>query len=829
MKKRFFKAFILITGLVLLMNNNLYGIMENEQNQSVVRKYEGLKIVLDQTDQGIMTIEYTFNDFSRQEVLINGNHYEKLRLGNESSTSEKGMPELPVVCRSVIIPDEAHMTVKVASSEYYVLKGINIAPSKGVLYRNVNPDHIPYEFNETYQRDAWYPEEIIELTEPYILRDFRGQVVRVYPFQYNPARNELRVYSRVSVQVYSDRKSTINVLERKTPLISIDPDFKRTYEKHFLNFGLNSRYAPVEEHGNMLVITYDNFSSAMEPFVAWKNMKGLPTQMVRLSEIGNTEYNIKDYITDYYNTRGLTYVLLVGDIQQMPSFHFNFSGEQGASDPTYSYIVGNDHYPDLFVGRFSAQNLSEVSNMVQRSIEYEQYPQIGATWYHQGTGIASNEGTGDDGEYDWEHIRNIRTGLLDYTYSLVDELYDGSHGGGDASGNPTTTMVSNAINSGRSVINYCGHGGPTSWGTSGFSNGNVTSLVNHNTLPFIWSVACSNGAFDDVTTCFAEAWLRATNSGEPTGAVAAFMSSILQSWSPPMEAQDEMNAILVESYQDNIKRTFGGISFNGCMSMNDKYGSAGYQMTDTWHVFGDPALEVRTASPGNLVVTHNPSISVGSNGFDVMVTGAQNALCALSRDGILLGSGYTNGAGRALIHLEEPLTSGSDLKLVVTGYNMVPYEVTINVNTGEPVLYVDDSHLGFAILNGNWRYGSNPEACNGEGYYIRQGSGLSNVAWRVDHIMTPGTYDVYAWKFEHSRMFLMATDAHYKVHHSAGESDWIIVDQSTPGNEWIYLGSFEFDTGAVQSIELTDQANGVVIADVVKLVGNNPRYDYIKR
>ena len=39
-----------------------------------------------------------------------------------------------------------------------------------------------------------------------------------------------------------------------------------------------------------------------------------------------------------------------------------------------------------------------------------------------------------------------------------------------------------------------------------------------------------------------------------------------------MAGQDEMNAILAESYSNNTKRTFGGLSFNGMNQMNDDYG-----------------------------------------------------------------------------------------------------------------------------------------------------------------------------------------------------------------------------------------------------------------
>ena len=60
-----------------------------------------------------------------------------------------------------------------------------------------------------------------------------------------------------------------------------------------------------------------------------------------------------------------------------------------------------------------------------------------------------------------------------------------------------------------------------------------------------------NGNFKN-TTCFAESWLRATNNGVPTGAIAFLGSTINQSWNPPMCAQDEMNDILSEAYSDNI-------------------------------------------------------------------------------------------------------------------------------------------------------------------------------------------------------------------------------------------------------------------------------------
>jgi len=342
----------------------------------------------------------------------------------------------------------------------------------------------------------------------------------------------------------------------------------------------------------------------------------------------------------------------------------------------YSFIVGSDNYQDLFVGRFSAQNTGDLETQVERSIEYEKNPQSGADWYHNGTGIASNQGPGDDGEYDDEHIDFIRDDLLAYTYTLVDQIYDPS---------ATSAMVTNALNDGRSIVNYCGHGSPTSWGSSGFNNNDVNALTNDNMLPFICSVACNNGEFDSYDACFAEAWLRATNSGEPTGAIGIFASSQSQSWDPPMDAEDEIIDILVETYEDNIRTAYGALCFEGTMHMMDEYGSSCYDETDSWTVFGDPSLQVRTDTPSEMTATHNSIIPIGSTTFEVEVEVVENALCAISHDYELLGYGYTDETGYTVINLSEPMpffVEGVDL--VVTAYNKIPYNASVQTGNSYP-------------------------------------------------------------------------------------------------------------------------------------------------
>jgi len=69
---------------------------------------------------------------------------------------------------------------------------------------------------------------------------------------------------------------------------------------------------------------------------------------------------------------------------------------------------------------------------------------------------------------------------------------------------------------------------------------------------------------------------------------------------------------------------------------------------------------------------------------------------------------------------------------------------------------------------------------------------------------------------------MMATNTHYSVMDRNGFSDWITVDQSAPGNKWICLGTFEFDNSSSQGILITDNANGYVVADAIKLVYTGP-------
>ena len=605
------------------------------------------------------------------------------------SMLKEGAPDLPVFTTSIQIPDLAKMQLEVISSEYIDVRVESVIPSRGNITRDININLVPFKKGLTYDKNSFYPDNIAFLRSPYIIRTKRGQTVVFQPFQYNPIDGILRVHTNITISVKADGISTDNPLVRLPSKNRGMREMEEIYSRHFLNnVPTNDRYTPLDENGAMLIICYGPFIDAMQPFIDWKIKKGMHVELYNVDDIGDAA-DIKTFVEDYYYANGINFLLLVGDIAQVPSPRFSEgAGSNSPSDTYYGFIPSQDYYPDVFVGRFSAETVSHVNTMVNRTISYERYPDIDdGSWYIEGAGFASNEGPGDDGEYDNEHMDIIRQKLLNYNYGDIEQVYD-----------PSGTIAEGevAINDGLSIINYTGHGSNGSWGNGcPMNNTNVNSLTNTGMWPWIWSVACVNGEFH-IGTCFAETWLRATDSnGQPTGAIATLMASVNQAWNPPMDGQDEMVDIFVESYENNIKRTFGGLSYNGCMEMNDNYGSQGDLETLYWNTFGDPSFEVRSNYPQPLDVSHSNVIILGSSEL-VIQTNSSEAVAALTKNGIILGVASANENGICQINLEEPASVPGSIDLVITSYNSIPYETEINVIAPEgSYMLLDD----FSISN----------------------------------------------------------------------------------------------------------------------------------
>jgi hypothetical protein len=648
------------------------------QQNLIVQNSGGGKFNFISGDEYASEIEFKIGDvFSKSVDTQNGTAFTISTL-NGTPILEAGYPDLPKMNTSIIIPDDENMQVQVVSAEYTDFENITVAPSKGTLVRTVDPATVPFAYNDLYNHDVFYPYDLAHLGHPYILRDYRAQTITVNPIQYNAVTKTLRVYTSIKLSVSVSNAEAENILVRNANTAPVDLELDRLYAGQFLNYANTSRYSSVADNGSMLIISYPSFESNMTPFLNWKIQRGMKTTMVNTTTTGTTSAAIKTYIQNYYTANpDLKYVLLVGDHAQVPAAMPDGSnGLAGPSDNFYGYLTGSDHYPEIFIGRFSGTTSTEINTQVQRSIEYEKTPTVQGS-FGKSVHIGSDQGPGDDGQMDFEHQRALRTQLLGFTYTSGDELYDGSQGGLDATGDPQPEDVVDLLNEGRGVILYTGHGWDNGCSTSSFSSTQVPTLTNAGKLPFMWSVACVNGNFTG-GTCFAEDLLRTTNgSGQPIGAVVTLMSTINQYWNEPMEGQDEMVNLLINGGVSYSKKTFGALSMNGCMQMNDAYGSSGMDMTDTWTCFGDPSLMVRSATPMALTANHTASDLPGITSVYVTST-VEGALVAITMNNVILGTG-TISAGSATITIPAAV-EGDVMTVTVTAFNYVPHIGTVTIS-----------------------------------------------------------------------------------------------------------------------------------------------------
>ena len=624
------------------------------------------------------------------------------------STAAAGEPNLPMIAVPAIIGDQQHYNIRLIDAQYTDFQ-MEVAPSKGDFPRSVNPDDVPYIYGEAYSTDAFFPAQNVGLYDPYILRDFRGQNMVFYPFAYNPVTHTLRVYYNMTVEMYSDGQLGENTLSRRSSEVRMDPEFGALYQNHFINYseGL-SKYNAVDETGELLIICHDAFMEAMQPFVNWKKQIGRPVTMVGTSVSGFTSDAIKNYIQSQYNSNpNISHILLVGDNAQVQSYFTSSGGYSGRTDQYYGQLVGSDYYNDVIVGRFSAETVDHVTTQVDKVIHYERDVTAADTWLSIGQGVSKNEGAGSGhfGEADYQHIDYIRDTLLHYNYTSIHRDYQNVPGV-----TSSASIISQHINEGVSIINYCNHGSPTSWGVFNYSNSHINALTNDNKLPFIWSVACNNGQLDYSQPCFAEAWMRATNNsnGAPTGAIGGMFSYISQPWQPPMYGQDEMNNVLTE--HRSIKRTLGGISTDGNMKILDQYNSNGQGLAtyQFWLLFGDPTLTVRNAVPDNMNVTHEPSMSSTATSFTVNATNGNGALATLTRNNEIMGSA-TIVNGTCNITFAAPGTSGI-ATLTVFGYNKITYIAEIDIMQGGTQQYTvnvsaNPANGGTVTGGGNYQIG----------------------------------------------------------------------------------------------------------------------------
>lgn len=626
-------------------------------------------------------LEFTVEGYDLSHTRLNGQVFTQIHFDGNIRTRVRGYASLPYLSATLQLPPDKNADIEVVGVEYTDIPLDHpLVPSRGVIYRDQDPSEIPYEIEPASVTDEWYPEMAFDHTQPFILRDVRGLSVYVHPFRYNPARNVLRVYSRITLLLTENNTEPVNPLLK--PQARILKSMDAVYRSVFINYSTNRDDLNIDEAGDILVIATDRDGDAIQDYIQWKREKGYEVSLETVSTGTNVESLIQQA---YDDNNDLLYVQLVGD---WPDIKSNTLGYGSPMDPQLGCVAGSDDYADLCIGRFSSSDTSHVIAQTDKIIAYEKTPDPG-NWYEDATGIASSQGPGDDNETDDEHSDVIFYDKLEpFTYENFNTVYDPAG---------TSAMVSTAVNDGTGVINYTGHGSPSGWGSSGFSISNVQSLVNAGKYPFIVSVACNNGDFHQSSgDCFAEAWLKK----EDAGAVMFLGATISQPWDPPMRGQDYFMDVLTGGYdytahsgQSGIstseqRTTIGSVVFNGLTLMcTESGGSDDWETAKTWTMFGDPSMQVRTAEPAPISLTNTTLISGIPFQTTISTSGGpvEGAMVAISQDGTYL-SALTDATGSVTIN--QTFDPGTAL-LVVTGLNLETYYGSVDVipPSGAYVIY----------------------------------------------------------------------------------------------------------------------------------------------
>lgn len=614
-------------------------------------------------------------------IELNSINYLNFASSHKIVSLEKGKPQLPFFTTTIQLPKTGRSTIKTIYSEADTIFNINVLPSKGNLNRNQNPDSIAYEFDSVYLKNSFFPLENVKMNVPFNLGSIRGQVVTVFPYQFNPVSKQLIHFKKIIFEI-SFNINIKGVNEFASP--EIRPIDYKVHEDLFLNNNetIINKYKAISDLGDLVIITPEAYLKSAKKIRSWKSQRGIQTTILSFKPYENSYDKIKSLISDeYQKNKNLKYVLLIGDSDSLAAFSYGktVDGEELYSDSYYGQLIGTDYYPELFIGRIPG-TFKEIEAIIAKIISYESDPNNSSEWLSSAAGIGSSEGAGygDEGQADWQHQRDLRNNLLNYGYKKVFEFYDGSRGVQDADNNPTPSDIINTFNEGVGLISYTGHGDINTFKTSGFNASQLYQLNNFNKYPFLISVACNHGSFVDAT-CISENLLKASSNDKSTGVVGMAGSSVLMAWAPPMQTQDEFVHLISKIDSLNAPATtLGGLFYNAQLSMLEKYiTNRGDEVMQTWILFADPSMTFRSKTPESinfdLISCENDSneILFSSSNLNCLITITQN-------DTIRFKKEYLGGITKLDLSNINPET---DFTITAFKTNHKPLSQTINMSS----------------------------------------------------------------------------------------------------------------------------------------------------
>ncbi len=536
-----------------------------------------------------------------------------------------GEPGLPGVGYSMVIPQGTYLeSVQVEVLSKIDLPGIHsIAPVLSVPLNQPIPLIIPHS---TDYQGGPFPSDAIQSIDTGNKTGFRIASFSYVPFTWDPATGTLSL-------VTSARLTPVTAPAVDAPRLSLTDYQVRTaisaLHSVVQNPEMLEAYAPEIASGvdgaPWVLIADEALQTTLQPLLDLRatthGSEFKSTQWIYANYTGrDTQEQIRNYLIDAYENQGLVYALIVGDFGETTRLSGIKIGSTGpeyfVTDLYYSDLDGSwdidgdsvfgelgdglDYYSDIYTGRFSSDNSSRLSTMVNRVIAYETASPAG-DW--QTTALLAGAGLWPESGY-WGSFICDSIALRIPESWTVHKLYETS------ASHPNNQIE--LYNNGVSYSSLNGHGNPGGvyWlnfpPTALVTKVNYTGLTNIDMPVVFHSMACSPGDLENIA-CIAERlmfW--------PSGGAAAVMFNSSYGWgSPPgMGASEWLELYFAQvlfvdhQYELGVTHAISKDEFKANVSI----------AMQTWvlqenNLLGDPALLFVDGQTGIEEEEGNPGVS----------------------------------------------------------------------------------------------------------------------------------------------------------------------------------------------------------------------------
>ncbi len=653
------------------------------------------ELTLSQESRGGLSFHIEVGELTAMDVTTKQGDFTRLLIPGFHSSQIEGAPELPMMNRLIAIPHGATSRIEISNVQSRLIDlaefGLTnpLFPTQPSLAKNQTPDDVPFAYNRSVYQQAEVAAELAQVIPQGRMRAMNLGRLEISPVSYLPGTNQVRVVESLDVNITFDGADF--VADQVMRASTYSPFFEFVYSRAANSREFQDDYPDrVGDVVTMVVVVPAQFEAQIQDFVDWKTERGfhMIVGVIGSPEVGTTTGSIQAYLHGLYNDAtpelpAPSFVLFVGDVAQCPTFML--SGD--ASDRPYCAVDG-DLIPDMYYGRFSATNPSELQAILDKSLMYDQYAMPDPSYLEEVVMIAGMDGgygaSHGNGQinYGTEHYFNAAHNIISHTY-----LYPQS--GGNAA-----NIVQN-VSDGVSYINYTAHGSVTSWSDPGFTQGNINSLQNDGEYCLAVGNCCLTSSYDS-GECFAETWLRAANKGA-IGYIGGSNSTYWDEdywWGVGFHPSSQIDGTAwpVEEtglgvydalFHDHGEAehlwyvTNDAVVFCGNLAVTESGSSRTEYYWNIYNLMGDPSISTWMGTPQVNPVNHVETVFVGNP--SMTIDAVHGSYIGLTQDGILVGCGTVGETGSAEIEFLQLLTPGVPMKMVVMAQNCEPYVTNLNV------------------------------------------------------------------------------------------------------------------------------------------------------